>query len=63
VTVLVPFIEPMFTLFHMFGVLFFCHSPSVMNERLLCVDNGQSEVSSVLQETSLSSNLVKASVL
>jgi hypothetical protein len=45
VTVLVPFIEPMFTLFHMFGVLFFCHSPSVMNERLLCVDNGQSEVS------------------
>jgi hypothetical protein len=24
---------------HMFGVLFFCYSPSVLNERLLCVDN------------------------
>ena len=28
----------------MFGVLFFCHSLSVLNERLLCVDNEQSKV-------------------
>jgi hypothetical protein len=27
-----PSIEPMFTLLHMFGVLFFCYSPSVLNE-------------------------------
>jgi hypothetical protein len=31
----------MFTLLHMFGVLFFCYSPSVLNEWLLCVDNEQ----------------------
>jgi hypothetical protein len=29
----------------MFGVLFSCHSPSVLNECLLCVVNKQSEVS------------------
>jgi hypothetical protein len=28
----------------MFGVLFFCQSPSVLNEWLLCIDNEQSEV-------------------
>jgi hypothetical protein len=38
---LYPFIEPMFTLLQMFGVLFFCYSPSVLNEWLLCVDNEQ----------------------
>jgi hypothetical protein len=25
-------IKPVFALLHMFGVLFFCHSPSVLNE-------------------------------
>jgi hypothetical protein len=34
----------MFALLHMFGLLFFCHSPSVLNELLLCVDNEQSVV-------------------
>jgi hypothetical protein len=42
--VLTPFIEPMFTMLHMFGVLFFCHFLGVMNEGLLYVDNEQSEV-------------------
>jgi hypothetical protein len=42
--VLTPFIELVFTLLHMFGVLFFSHFPCVMNELLLCVDNDQSEV-------------------
>jgi hypothetical protein len=41
----VPSIEPVFDLLHMFGVLFFCYSPSELNEGLLCVDNEQSEVS------------------
>jgi hypothetical protein len=36
--------EPVFTLLHMFGVLFLCHFPSVLNEWLLCIDNEQSEV-------------------
>jgi hypothetical protein len=34
----------MFTLLHMFGVLYFCYSPSVLNELLLYVDNEQSVV-------------------
>jgi hypothetical protein len=34
----------MFTMLHMFGVLFLCCSPSVLNEWLLCVDNEQSKV-------------------
>jgi hypothetical protein len=34
----------MFTLLHMFGVLFFCYSPGVLNEWLLCVDNEQSVI-------------------
>jgi hypothetical protein len=34
----------MFALLHMFGILFFCYSPSVLNEWLLCVDNEQSVV-------------------
>jgi hypothetical protein len=29
---------------HMFGVLLFCNSPSVLNECLFCIDNEQSEV-------------------
>jgi hypothetical protein len=28
----------------MFGVLFFCYSPSVLNEWLICIDNEQSMV-------------------
>jgi hypothetical protein len=28
----------------MFGVLFFCYSPGVLNEWLLCVDNEQSVI-------------------
>jgi hypothetical protein len=38
------FIEHVFTLLHMFGVLFFCYCPSVLNELFLCLDNEQSEV-------------------
>ena len=32
----------MFVLLHMFGVMFFYFSPSVLSEWLLCVDNEQS---------------------
>jgi hypothetical protein len=41
--VIILSIELVFILLHMFGVLFFCHFPNVLNELLLCVDNEQSE--------------------
>jgi hypothetical protein len=39
-----PFIELVCTLLHMFGVLFFCYFPSVLNELLFCVSNEESVV-------------------
>jgi hypothetical protein len=35
------FVQLVFTLLHMFGVLFFCYSSSVLNELLPRIDNEQ----------------------